>query len=38
LNRWVRGAIRFDSPPRQQQADNDTENQLFLLRQAVHAS
>jgi hypothetical protein len=30
------GAIRFDGPAGQQQTQNDTENQLFLFRQAVH--
>jgi 2-keto-4-pentenoate hydratase/2-oxohepta-3-ene-1,7-dioic acid hydratase in catechol pathway len=29
-------AIRFDGPTGQQQSQNDTENQLFLFRQAVH--
>jgi hypothetical protein len=33
----VGGAIRFDGPTGQQQPQNDTENQLFLFRQAVHA-
>jgi hypothetical protein len=32
------GAIRFDGPAGQQQPQNDTENQLFLLRQAIHVS
>ena len=32
------GAIRFDGPTGQQQSQNDTENQLFLFRQAVHAN
>jgi hypothetical protein len=37
--RWwrMRGAIRFHRPAGQQQAQDDTENQLFLFRQAVHA-
>jgi hypothetical protein len=30
------GAIRFNGPAGQQQTQNDTKNQLFLLRQAVH--
>jgi len=30
------GAIRFDGPAGQQQTQNDTKNQLFLFRQAVH--
>jgi hypothetical protein len=30
------GAIRFDRPAGQQQTQNDTKNQLFLFRQAVH--
>jgi hypothetical protein len=30
------GAIRFDGQASQQQTQNDTENQLFLFRQAVH--
>jgi len=35
--RWrMGGAIRFDGPAGQQQTQNDTKNQLFLFRQAVH--
>ena len=34
----MRGAIRFDRPAGQQQTQNDTENQLFLFRQAIHAA
>jgi hypothetical protein len=30
------GTIRFDGPAGQQQTQNDTKNQLFLFRQAVH--
>jgi hypothetical protein len=30
------GAIRFNGPTSQQQTQNNTENQLFLFRQAVH--
>jgi hypothetical protein len=30
------GAIRFDGPTGQQQSQNDTKNQLFLFRQAIH--
>ena len=33
----MRGAIRFNGPPRQQQAEDYAENQLFLPRQALHA-
>jgi hypothetical protein len=32
------GAIRFDCPAGQQQPHNDTENQLFLFRQAIHGT
>jgi hypothetical protein len=32
------GAICFNGPTGQQQSQNDTENQLFLFRQAVHAN
>jgi len=31
-------AIRFDGPAGQQQSQDNTENQLFLFRQAVHGS
>jgi len=37
LRGGVGGAIRFNGPTSQQQPDNDTENQLFLFGQAVHA-
>ena len=37
LRRRVAGAIRLDRPTQQQQAQNDTENQLFLSGQAAHA-
>jgi hypothetical protein len=30
------GSIRFNGPAGQQQTQNDTKNQLFLFRQAVH--
>jgi hypothetical protein len=30
------GPIRFNGPTGQQQPQNDTENQLFLFRQALH--
>jgi hypothetical protein len=30
------GAICFNGPAGQQQTQNDTKNQLFLFRQAVH--
>jgi hypothetical protein len=33
----MRGAISLHRPAGQQQAQNDTENQLFLFRQAFHA-
>ncbi len=32
----MRGAIGLRRPAGQQQSQNDTENQLFLLRQANH--
>ena len=32
------GAIRFDRPTGQQQTENDTKNQLFLFRQAIHGA
>jgi hypothetical protein len=36
--RWrMRGAIRFDGPAYQEQAQNETQNHLFLFGQAVHA-
>jgi hypothetical protein len=35
--RRMRGAIRFDRPTGQEQAQNDTQNHLFLFGQAVHA-
>jgi len=31
-------AVRFNRPAGQQQTENDTENQLFLFRQAVHGN
>lgn len=31
-------AIRFDGPTGQQQPQHDTENQLFLFRQAIHVT
>jgi len=35
--RWrMGGAICFNGPAGQQQTQNDTKNQLFLFRQAVH--
>jgi hypothetical protein len=32
------GAVRLYRPARQQQPQNDTENQLFLLRQPIHTT
>jgi hypothetical protein len=32
----MRGAIRFHRPAGQQQAQNDTKNQLLLFREPVH--
>jgi len=32
----MRGAIRFHRPAGQQQAKDNTKNQLFLFRQAFH--
>jgi hypothetical protein len=33
----MRGAISFDRPTDQEQAQNDTQDKLFLFGQAVHA-
>ena len=34
----MRGAIQLHRPAGQQQTHDDAENQLFLFRQAIHAS
>jgi hypothetical protein len=37
LSRRMRGAVRFNGPTGQEQAENNTQNHLFLFGQAVHA-
>jgi len=38
LLRWMGGPVRFYGPPKQQQKDHYTKNQLLVFGQSVHAT